>query len=151
MPPGAVTRAAPWLGEGWSVEWCGNTGNAEVFNVVLVCNDHCTVPWCPSFELDDGLEFSFTDKRRFARVRLFEDEKKLFYLIRASYQELMIGLQMRPSEQEQERRMEEAGSRRGRQIREDWKAMAYSLKSSRSPAVINYGASWLLRSQRGAK
>ncbi|KAF0904034.1 hypothetical protein E2562_031550 [Oryza meyeriana var. granulata] len=24
-------------------------------------------------ELDDGLEFSFTDKRRFARVRLFED------------------------------------------------------------------------------
>lgn len=25
------------------------------------------------FQLDDGLEFSFTDKRRFARVRLFED------------------------------------------------------------------------------
>jgi hypothetical protein len=24
-------------------------------------------------QLDDGLEFSFTDKRRFARVRLFED------------------------------------------------------------------------------
>jgi len=24
-------------------------------------------------ELDDGLEFSFTDKRRFARVRLFDD------------------------------------------------------------------------------
>jgi hypothetical protein len=24
-------------------------------------------------QLDDGLEFSFTDKRRFARVRLFDD------------------------------------------------------------------------------
>lgn len=28
-------------------------------------------------ELDDGLEFSFTDKRRFARVRLFEDPETL--------------------------------------------------------------------------
>jgi len=28
-------------------------------------------------ELDDGLEFSFTDKRRFARVRLFDDVQML--------------------------------------------------------------------------
>ena len=42
------------------------------FFFCLFINDYNEIA-CSILQLDDGLELSFTDKRRFAKVRLLED------------------------------------------------------------------------------
>ena len=62
------------------LKWHNDSNNMDVY-LDIILKKHNVL----SFQLDDGLEVSFTDKRRLARVRLLEDVSDPFLLIVTIY------------------------------------------------------------------
>ncbi|KAG8092516.1 hypothetical protein GUJ93_ZPchr0012g22032 [Zizania palustris] len=62
-------------GEGWSVEWRGDAGDAEeVFDAVVVCNGHCTVPLVPKLRGIENWRGNHMHSHNYRTPEPFQDQ-----------------------------------------------------------------------------
>ncbi|KAL5225433.1 hypothetical protein ABZP36_012072 [Zizania latifolia] len=74
---GAEVRRVRPLGQGerWSVEWRGDAGDAEeVFDAVVVCNGHCTVPLVPKLRGIDNWRGNHLHSHNYRTPEPFQDQ-----------------------------------------------------------------------------